>query len=102
MFVIEQALRLLMVAGRAYARPALALNSSSKGLFLLLAAEEMQEQHEQIDEAQIEGQGAHHGEFGHALTAGALIIEFLDALGVIGGKSGEDQNTDDPCSRERC
>src|SRR3990170_2757045 len=69
----------------------------SKWFAAVLAAfaEELQHEDEEVDEVEIEPEGAHHRLLGANLLGIAGKIHLLDVLRVIGGEAGEDQHADD-------
>ena len=61
---------------------------------LFAVAEQLQQHQEQVDEVEVEAQGAHDGLLGGNFTRVAFVVHFLDLLGVVGGQAGKHQNTD--------
>src|SRR5690606_33144676 len=56
-----------------------------------LRAEELQQEHEHVDEVEIERESAHHRLLASGGNAVAFIVHALDALRVIGGETRKDQ-----------
>ena len=54
----------------------------------------MQQHNEQVDEIEIQPQRAGNGEFAGCFFIMVFVIFVFDVLGVVGGKTDEDQDTD--------
>ena len=68
-----------------------------RGRALLAASEETQQEHEHIDEVQIQVQRAHDGGFGEPFAIHGMSVRNvirLDLLCVIGGEACKDQHAD--------
>src|ERR1700730_7979875 len=59
---------------------------------LTAVAEEPKEEHEQVDEVEIERQRAHYSLAADNRAVIHRVIHVLDALGIPGGHSGEDEH----------
>src|SRR5271166_5027898 len=57
-------------------------------------AEQLHQQHEQVDEVEIEAQRAHDRLLAAGLVIVALVIHLLDLLRVIRGQTDEDEDAD--------
>ena len=64
------------------------------GSVLFAITEELKQHYEQVHEVQIQLQGAKDGFFACGRLIIVRMIAFLDPLGVIGGQTCKDQNTD--------
>src|SRR3984957_14334064 len=58
-------------------------------------AEQLQQQHEKIDEIEVERKRTHHRLLVSDFSAVRLEIHLLDSLGVVGGKADKYQDADD-------
>src|ERR1044071_5953445 len=77
-------------------RPGIWPGRSTSLFYLRLAAvaDKAQQEQEQVDEVEIEREGAHHRLAAGDRAVVADIVHLLDALSIPGGQPGEDQHAD--------
>src|SRR5690606_23905087 len=62
---------------------------------LFAVAHKLQQEHEHVDEVEIETQRAHHNLTAVGFRTIAFVIHFLDRLRVIGGQTSKNQDAND-------
>src|SRR5690606_34406349 len=81
-----------MKKGRGFPRP----SSSVRWLRSLAVAHELQQEHEQVEEVEVELQRAHDGGLAKKIPVAVRQpqVGVLDVLRIVRRQTGEDQNTD--------